>query len=54
MRKNLGCIEVLWIWTRHMIVNREALWKVLRMYDEGGKLLNGIKSMHINSLVSVT
>ena len=26
-------------------VNREALWQVLRMYDVGGKLLNGIKSM---------
>ena len=25
-------------------INREALWQVLRMYD-GGKLLNGIKSM---------
>ena len=29
-------------------VNREALWQVLRMYDVGGKLLNGIKSMHSN------
>ena len=26
-------------------VNRKALWQVLRMYDVGGKLLNGIKSM---------
>ena len=26
-------------------VNRQALWKVLRMYDVGGKLLNGIKSI---------
>ena len=26
-------------------VNREALWQVLRMYDMGGKLLNGIKSV---------
>ena len=24
-------------------VNREALWHVLRMYDVGDKLLNGIK-----------
>ena len=31
-------------------VNREALWQVLRMYDVGGKLLNGIKSMYVNSL----
>ena len=26
-------------------VNREALCQVLKMYDEGGKLLNGIKTM---------
>ena len=25
-------------------VNREAQWQVLRMYDVGDKLLNGIKS----------
>ena len=31
-------------------VNGEALWQVLRMYDVGGKLLNGIKSMYVNSL----
>ena len=24
-------------------VNREALWQVLRMFDVGGKLLNGIQ-----------
>ena len=24
-------------------VNKEVLWQVLRMYDVGGKLLNGIK-----------
>ena len=30
-------------------VNRKALWQVLRMYDVGGKLLNSIKSMYINS-----
>ena len=33
--------------------NREALWKILSMYDGGGKLLNGIKSMYVNSLVCV-
>ena len=32
------------------MINREALWQVLRMYDVGGKLLNGIKSMYVNSL----
>ena len=26
-------------------VNREALWQALRMYDVGGKLVNGIRSM---------
>ena len=31
-------------------VNREALCQVLRMYDMGGKLLNGIKIMYVNSL----
>ena len=34
-------------------VNRKALWKVLRMYEEGGKRLSGIKSMYINSLACV-
>ena len=30
-------------------VNREALWKVLRMYDVGGsKLLSGIKTLYVN------
>ena len=31
-------------------VNREALWQVLRMYDVGGELLGGIKSMYVDSL----
>ena len=34
-------------------VNREALWQMVRMYDVGGKLLNGIKSICVNTLVSV-
>ena len=34
-------------------VNREALWKVLGMYDLGGKLFSGIKSMYVDSLVCV-
>ena len=37
-------------------VNRKALWQVLRMFDVGGKLLGGIKSMYIfyfNSLACV-
>ena len=31
----------------------EALWQVLRVYNVGGKLLNSIKSIYVNSLVSV-
>ena len=31
-------------------VNREVLWKVLRIYDVSGKLLNVIKSMYVNTL----
>ena len=30
-------------------VPREAFWEVLRMYDVGGKLLSGIKSMYVDS-----
>ena len=37
----------------HGRVNREAVWEVLRMYDVGGKLLNGTKSMYVNSLAFV-
>ena len=28
-------------------VNKETMWQVLRMYDVGGKLLNGIKSIYL-------
>ena len=28
-------------------VTREALWHLLTMYDMGGKLLNGIKSVNM-------
>ena len=31
-------------------INKERLWQVLRMYDVGGKLLNGIQSMYYNSI----
>ena len=31
-------------------VNSEALEQQLRIYDVNGKLLNGIKSMYVNSL----
>ena len=46
---------VLWTWRRKDFdrVNREALWQVLKMYDVGGKLLNGIKSTYVNILACV-
>ena len=31
-------------------INRKSLWQVLRMYDVGDKLLNGIKSMYVSNL----
>ena len=31
-------------------VNTKSLWQVLRMYDVGGKLLSGIKSMYVDNL----
>ena len=34
-------------------VNGKAVREVLRMYDVGSKLLNGIKSMYVNSLACV-
>ena len=34
-------------------INREALWQVLRMCDAGGKILSGIKNMHIDSSTCV-
>ena len=34
-------------------VYKEALWQVLRMYDLGKKVLNGIKNMYVNSLACI-
>ena len=34
-------------------VNREARQQVLRMYDVGGKLLNGIRNIYVNRLAPV-
>ena len=34
-------------------INREVLWQELRMYDVGGQLLSGIKSMQIDSSACV-
>ena len=34
-------------------VNWEAQWQVLKKYDLGGKLLDGIEDMYVTSLVCV-
>ena len=36
------------------MVNREALWQVLRMYDGGrGKLVSGVKGMYVDNSACV-
>ena len=35
------------------MIKREALWQLLRLYDIGGTLLNGIKGVHVNSVACV-
>ena len=35
------------------MVNREALWQVLRMYYVGAKLLGVIKNIYVDSLVCI-
>ena len=37
----------------HESVNRKVSWQVLRMYDVGGKLSSGIKSIYVSSLTFV-
>ncbi len=34
-------------------IDREALWKVLRLYGVGGRLLNAVKSFYVNSRACV-
>ena len=49
-RKNIGYVGFIDLEKAYNMVNREALWQVLRMYDVGGgggKLLGGITSMLI-------
>ena len=45
-RVYVGFIDLEKVYDR---VSREPLWQVLRMYDVWGKLLNGIKSMYVDS-----
>ena len=52
-RKNIVYVGFMDLEKAYNRVNREALWQVLRMYDVGGKLLNGINSMYVNSLACV-
>ena len=46
----MGFIDLEKVYDR---VNRKALLQVLRMYDVGGKLLSGIKSMYVDSSACV-
>ena len=48
-RVYVGFIDLEKVYDR---VNREAFWQVL-IYAVGGKLLSGIKSMHVDSLTCV-
>ena len=45
----MGFIDLEKVYDR---VNREALWQVLKMYDED-KLLSGIKRMYVDSSTCV-
>ena len=42
-RKNVVYVGFIDLEKPYDMVNWEALWKVMRMYDVGGKLLNGIE-----------
>ena len=53
MKKGRGHVGFMKMERAYDRVNWESLWQVLRMYDEGDKLLNGIKSMYVNSLPCV-
>ena len=47
-RKNSVYVGFKYLEKAYDRVNREALLQVLGMYDVGGKLLNGIKSMYVD------
>ena len=52
MRKNIVYVDFM-LEKAYDRVNREVLWQVLRMYDISGRLLSGIKRMHVDSLACV-
>ena len=35
-----------------MVESMEAIWQKLKIYDAGGKVLNNIKSMHVETIIS--
>ena len=49
-RMYVGSIDLEKVYDR---INRKALWQVLRIYDVSAKLLSGIKSIYVDSLVCV-
>src|SRR5678815_6089223 len=48
-KKNKLYLGFMYLQQAYDRVNREALWQVLVIYDVGGRLLNGIKSMYEDS-----
>ena len=46
-RKNVVYVGFIDLEKAYDRVNKEALWEMLRVYDVSGKLLTGIKSMHV-------
>ena len=48
-RKKAECVGFIDLEKEYDRINREALWQVLRMYDEEGKPLTGIKGMYVDS-----
>ena len=52
-RKNTAYVGFIDLEKAYDRVKREALWQMVRMYDVGGKLLNGIKSTYVDSSACV-
>ena len=48
-RKNRAYVDFIDLEKAYYRVNREALLQVLRIYDVGGKLSGGIKSVYVDS-----
>ena len=52
-RKDVACVGFIDLKKPYDRDKRKTFWHVLRMYDVGGKLLSGIKSMYVDSLTCV-